>query len=146
MSDQGSYVRYSEGVEVRSSDEGAVISTAAVAHPRDRGAEFELRVQLRTSLDRMPVEDASTRWPEDESPYVAVARPVLPRQEAHSPARQAYLNEALLFRPGHSLQVHRPLGSITRARLATYAALSAHRRGRNGQAEQERRSPDEAPD
>ena len=120
--------------------------TAVVAHLRDRGAEFELRVQLCTSLDRMPVEDASERWPEDESPYMAVARLVLPRQEAHSPARQAYFDEVLAFRPGHSLQAHRPLGSIMRARLTTYAARSAYRHGRNGQAEQEPRSVDEAPD
>jgi len=43
-------------------------------------ATWELRVQLRTNERRMPVEDASVPWPEDESPYVAVARITVPRQ------------------------------------------------------------------
>jgi len=61
--------------------------TAVLSHMRVHGAEFELRVQLCTSLETMPVEDASVPWPEDESPYVAVARLVLPAQEAYSPVR-----------------------------------------------------------
>jgi hypothetical protein len=31
-----------------------------------------VKVQLATDLAKMPVEDASARWPEDESPYVPV--------------------------------------------------------------------------
>lgn len=38
------------------------------------GGEWGLRAQLATDIDRMPVEDASVRWPEEESPYVAAAR------------------------------------------------------------------------
>jgi len=45
-------------------------------------AEFEIRVQLCTDLDSMPVEDASVEWPEEQSPYRAVARLRLPRQPA----------------------------------------------------------------
>lgn len=119
--------------------------TAVVTHFRDRGAEFELRVQLCTSLDAMPVEDASKSWPEDESPYVPVARLVLPRQDAYGPARRAYFDDVLSFRPAHSLAAHRPLGSVMRARLTTYAALSAYRHQYNNAPQQEPRSIDEVP-
>jgi hypothetical protein len=108
-------------------------------------AEFDFRVQLCTDLRRMPVEDASVRWPEAESSYLSVARLTLPKQEAHSPARRAFFDDVLAFRPAHSLEAHRPLGSLMRARLKTYAALSAFRHGRNGVPEREPRSIEEVP-
>lgn len=55
---------------------------AVVEFFRQNGAEWELRVQLCTNLDAMPVEDASVAWPEDQSPYVPVARIVVPPQDA----------------------------------------------------------------
>ena len=119
---------------------------AVVDFLRTHGAEFELRVQLCTDLDRMPVEDASKEWPEAESPYRAVARLVLPPQDAYGAARQAYMDDVMSFRPAHSLQAHRPLGSLMRARLRTYPSLSGFRHGRNGQAEHEPRALDEIPD
>jgi hypothetical protein len=84
---------------------------AVVEFFRRSPAEFDFRVQLCTDLERMPVEDASVRWPEEESSYLSVARLVLPRQEAYSPARQRYFDDVLAFRPAHSLEAHRPLGS-----------------------------------
>ncbi len=64
------------------------------------GAEFEIRVQLCTDLDAMPVEDASVQWPEDRSPYRPVARLVLPKQDAMSEARSAFVTDSMSFRPG----------------------------------------------
>ncbi len=103
-------------------------------------------MQLCTDLERMPVEDASVPWPEDESPYVAVARLVLPPQNAYSPARQAFFDDVLSFQPAHALQAHRPLGSLMRARLATYQALSAYRHEQNHQKQVEPYSVDQVPD
>ncbi len=105
---------------------------AVVQHLRTHGAEYEFRVQLCTDLSRMPVEDASVPWPEDESPYVTVAHISIPPQDAYSPARQAYYDDVLSFQPAHALAAHRPLGSLMRARLRTYQALSAFRHGQNG--------------
>ena len=110
------------------------------------GAEFELRVQLCTDLDSMPVENAAKAWAEADSPYVAVARLTLPPQDAYGAARQAFMDDVMSFRPSHSLEAHRPLGSLMRARLATYPQLSAFRHGRNGQAQREPRALDEIPD
>ena len=110
------------------------------------GAVFDLRVQLCTDLDRMPVENANAEWPEEESPYVTVARLTLPRQNAHSEARATYFTDVLTFRPAHSLAAHRPLGSLMRARLQTYPALQAFRAERNGIAQREPRELSEVPD
>ena len=38
----------------------------------------------------------------------------------------------LTFRPAHSLAAHRPLGSVMRARLKVYQALSELRHRKNG--------------
>lgn len=121
------------------------LRTAVVAFFRDNPAEFEVRVQLCTDLETMPVEDASVEWPEDRSPYRPVARLVLPPQDAWSPARQAAL-EALSFAPGHALAAHRPLGSIMRARLRAYEALGKARRRDNGDPVREPRALSEIPD
>jgi len=112
---------------------------------RTQGAEFELRVQLCTDLGSMPVEDASKQWSEKHSPYVAVARLILPPQEAYSPERKGYMDDVMSFRPGHGLQAHRPLGSLMRARLQTYPSLSALRHQINKQVEHEPRGLDEIP-
>lgn len=105
-----------------------------------------IRVQLCTNLDTMPVEDASVQWPEDESPYQPVARLVLPRQDAMSEARKIIMNDAMSFRPGHSLASHRPLGSLMRARLRTYPALYAFRQRQNGNPQAEPSSLADIPD
>ena len=120
--------------------------TATAAYFARDAAAFEIRVQLCTDLDAMPVEDASVRWPEDASPYRAVARLVLPRQDATSEARLRFLGECMSFRPAHSLAAHRPLGSLMRARLATYPALAAFRMGANAVEPVEPASLAEIPD
>lgn len=42
-----------------------------------------------------------------------------------------FFDENLTFRPGHALVAHRPLGSVMRARLQVYEALSAYRHEKN---------------
>ncbi len=61
-----------------------------------------------------------------------MARIRLPTQDAYSAARQRYFDEAMTFRPAHSLAAHRPLGSVMRARLQVYQALSEFRHSENG--------------
>jgi hypothetical protein len=108
------------------------LRTDVVAFFRSHAAEFEVMVQLCTDLDRMPVENASTEWPEDESPYQPVARLVLPPQDAYSPRRESFEDKKLSFCPSHSLAAHRPLGSLMRARMRAYEALGRARREQNG--------------
>lgn len=112
-------------------DDPDALRTATVRYLRDHDAEFDVRVQLCTDLDAMPIEDASKEWPEDQSPYVTVAKLRLPRQEAFSAGRRAFV-DGLSFCVSHSLAAHRPLGSIMRARLRAYPEMSRLRREANG--------------
>lgn len=97
---------------------------------RDDG-EWEIRVQLCTDLATMPIEDASVIWPEDQSPFVAVARITVPTQNAWSTEGIAAIDEGMAFSPWHGLAAHRPLGSVMRARNSTYASSSDFRATHN---------------
>ena len=109
---------------------------ASVNYFRDHDAVFELRAQLWANADTQPIEDASVEWPAQDSQYARIGTIRLPRQDAYSPERVRYFDEVMTFRPAHSLAAHRPLGSVMRARLQVYRALSALRHRENGIAEE----------
>ncbi len=127
-------------------DDENALRTATVDYLRGQDAVFDVRVQLCTDLESMPVENATTEWSEEESPYQTVARLTLPRQEAYSDARREYVDKDLAFCVSHSLAAHRPLGSIMRARLRAYPEMSRHRRKANGRLLAEPRFIQEMPD
>lgn len=104
-----------------------------VAFFKDQGAEYELRAQLCTGIEQMPIEDASVDWPQALSPYQPVARLTIPPQDAYSPARRVFADDVLSFNPWHCIEEHRPLGSIMRARIKAYEASSAFRHQMNAQ-------------
>lgn len=106
---------------------------------------FELRVQLWANAESQPIEDASIEWPAQDSQYRTVATIRLPRQPAYSPERMRYFDEVMTFRPAHSLAAHRPLGSVMRARLQVYKALSDFRHRENGVAPANTASIEEIP-
>jgi hypothetical protein len=108
--------------------------------------EWDFCVQLCTDLEKMPVEDASVKWPEDLSPYVPVARIIAGPQNAYTAARRVYVDEKLSFNPWHCLAAHRPLGNIMRSRLVAYKASSNFRHSANGREMIEPKSIDELPD
>ena len=93
---------------------------------------WELRVQVGTDIDAMPIEDAKTEWPEDRSPYVAVARITARPQDSWSDDLRDLVEEHLAFDPWIGLAAHRPLGSIMRARRPAYAAARHYRDESNG--------------
>ena len=63
------------------------------------GGEWEVRVQLCTDLDAMPIEKASKVWPEDKSPYLPVARITVEPQNSWSPEAVREIDEGLAFGP-----------------------------------------------
>lgn len=93
---------------------------AVVDFFRTHGGTWEVRAQLCTDLDEMPVEDASKVWPEKKSPYRAIARITVKPQTAWSAARSAAVDDGMSFSPWHGLADHRPLGSIMRVRKMAY--------------------------
>ena len=97
----------------------------------DHDAVWELRVQLNTGLDTMPIEDASVVWPESESPYVPVARITVRRQEGWNATKHDAIDDRMAFSPWHGLMAHQPLGSIMRVRKSAYEASKAFRASAN---------------
>jgi hypothetical protein len=94
-------------------------------------ALWELRVQLLTDLDSMPIEDASVQWPEDKSPFMTAAHISTPRQVAWSKARSVAIDDGLSFNPWHCLAAHRPVDSIMRVRKVVYEVMSKIRARQN---------------
>ncbi|WP_174278295.1 catalase family protein [Sphingomonas bacterium] len=109
---------------------------AAIGYFGEHEAVFELRAQLWANADTQPIEDASIEWPSQDSQYRTVATIRIPIQDAYKPERVRYFDEVMTFRPAHSLTAHQPLGSVMRARLQVYRALSAFRHRENGIAEE----------
>ncbi len=95
-------------------------------------AVWELRVQLCTDIEAMPIEDASVPWPEDRSPYTTVARITAAPQAAWNDALSAAVDDRMSFNPWHGIAAHRPIGSIMRVRKAAYQMSFSFRAERNG--------------
>ena len=89
--------------------------------------------------------DASIEWPAADSPSRTIATTRLPAQAACSAARRTYHDELMTFSPAHALAAHRPLGSVMRARLQVYRALSAFRQHENGIVASDARRIDQVP-
>jgi hypothetical protein len=107
------------------------IREAVVKFFRTHAAEWDLQVQLCTDLKAMPIEDAATQWPEDQSPYQSVARISIPAQDAWSPARVKLVDEQMSFSPWHALAAHRPLGAMNRVRKSVYDTAARFRAEHN---------------
>jgi hypothetical protein len=122
------------------------IRAAVIDYFTQQAAEWELRAQLCHDVNEMPIEDASVVWPEDLSPYLAVARIRVEPQQAWSAARVAAVNDTMSFSPWHGLEAHRPLGSIMRARKAVYDIVSKFRASRNGRTLAEPKTLSDLPD
>ncbi len=133
-------VRRLTGQSLGAVPEHSQIRDQTVAFFEQHEAEYELRAQLCTDLSRMPVEDASIRWDENESPHQPIAKITLPRQAVYSPARRVYGDDVLSFNPFHGIEAHRPLGSIMRVRRQVYESSSRFRHEMNAQPRVEPRS------
>jgi hypothetical protein len=93
---------------------------AVIKFFRRNGGVWEVRAQLCTDLELMPIENAAVVWPENISPYRPVARIIVKPQLAWSEARSAAVDDGMSFAPWHGLAVHRPLGGIMRVRKVVY--------------------------
>ena len=120
------------GAPVDAGGDAEALRHAVALHFATRSGAWELRVQLCTDLETMPIEDASVAWPEDQSPYVVVATIQAAPQDSWDAARVAAIDEGLSFSPWHGLEAHRPLGSVMRARNTTYASSARFRGTHNG--------------
>lgn len=96
------------------------------------GGIWEMKVQLLRDRTENPVEDGSAVWPEDDNPYLTVARIHIAPQTAWSETRATVGDDRLAFAPWHGLAAHQPLGGIMRARKLPYEESSKLRGQLNG--------------
>ncbi len=106
------------------------LTTNAQQHLNTTEATFDFMVQLQTNTNSMPIDDAGVEWQESESPYIKVATLRIPKQTFDTPERFE-LAEHLSFSPEHALEVHKPLGSLNRARYIIYRQISEFRHQKN---------------
>jgi hypothetical protein len=123
-----------KGLPFRPSDNYLRENMAARLSRHD--VEMDFLIQLQTDAHRMPLENASVRWPDKFSPYVAAALLRIRKQKFDSPAQLAFAHH-LSFNPWHALAEHRPLGNQNRARYHVYQKLSRLRQSMNQTAHRE---------
>lgn len=98
----------------------------------EQGGTWELRVQLNTDLDAMPVEDPTVRWDEKASPFVPVARIEVEPQIGWEHGVSDRFDDALSFSIWHGITAHQPLGNVNRARRDPYKRSATFRGRVNG--------------
>lgn len=91
---------------------------------------FDLMIQIQTDPHSMPIENASVRWPEKQSPFIKAATVHIPRQKFDSDAQFEFAKR-LKMNPWHCLPEHRPLGNQNRARYRMYGELARFRQAMN---------------
>lgn len=102
------------------------------ADMRETDATWELRVQLCRDLTRMPIEDASVVWSEEDSPFVTVATISARPQDSWSADKVAKVDEGMRFSVWTGIADHQPLGGVNRARRDTYRRSADFRARVNG--------------
>lgn len=86
----------------------------------EQGGTWELRVQLNTDLDAMPIEDPTKLWDEKDSPFVTVATLVVEPQLAWETGVTEHVEDKLAYSPWHGITAHQPLGGVNRVRRSVY--------------------------
>lgn len=109
------------------------LSRVLADHLREKEARFDFLIQIQKDPYRMPIEDPSVIWSEEESPLLKVATLVIEKCDLTLPEAREFQKsvEAMSFNPWHSLEVHRPLGGINRLRKAVYQTSTRLRRESN---------------
>lgn len=111
-------------------DKSNYLREAMTKHLASKDAYFDFKVQLQTNAAKMPVEDPTVEWDEQESPYVKVATIRIPSQNFNTEERKCF-DEKQSFSPWHTLPEHQPLGGVNRARKRIYGELAKFRKDIN---------------
>jgi hypothetical protein len=115
-------------------DDPDYLATDLARRLREREHALVLSVQVRTDPERMPLDRATVPWPEEESPYVPLARLVLARQDVEVRGQCDY-GQSLSFNIWRVPEENAPVAesSIAAVRGQVYAAGAALRHSANGQ-------------
>lgn len=120
------------GDKVNTSDRPDALREVIREEIIEQGGTWELRVQLNTDLEAMPIEDASVAWDEKASPYRTVATLTVAPQLSLGTEVANVVDEQTFFSPWHGLAAHRPLGSVNRSRRQAYEMSAEFRARFNG--------------
>ena len=85
---------------------------------------FDFCIQLFVDAKRTPIEDAYIEWKESDSPPIAIATLIIPKQEFDRQLQQDM--EQMAFNPWNTNELT-PLGLINLARKNVYDASASHR-------------------
>lgn len=97
------------------------LRAALNAHLDNAPACFAFGVQVQNDPNKMPIDDASVIWDEEDSPFVPVATVTFEQQAVDDPAAiEACENSQ--FNPWQSLPAHTPMGRMNAVRKAVYAS------------------------
>jgi hypothetical protein len=90
---------------------------------------FNFVVQFYVDDERTPIEDTSIPWKPENAPFVKVARLRIPSCNLDDPLIRARSDviDQYSFSPWHTIEEHRPLGSVMRARRIAYQASATLR-------------------
>ncbi|MDO0939071.1 catalase family protein [Streptomyces sp. DG2A-72] len=114
-----------------------------VAETAERAHTFTLEAQLCADLSTTPVDNSSVAWPEELSPFRAVARLRVPVQNI-SDERNIEAADATAINPWRTRPEHEPLGELNRLRREVYRRSAELRRRINKQSRREPFSPADA--
>ncbi|MGI9315692.1 MAG: catalase family protein [bacterium] len=95
-------------------------------HLESEPACFDFMVQFQSDPKRMPIEDASVVWDEQDSPFRKVATIRIEQQSFETDTAKKAC-ESISFNPWQSLSEHQPLGGINRIRKEIYAQMATFR-------------------
>jgi hypothetical protein len=116
---------------------GALVNLAGRRARRQGFDAARLRSEGHRRARRAPArqrgrDDARLSAPEDQSPFVPVARLTVEPQNVWDAQAAASLDERLSFSLWHGLAAHRPLGAVNRVRWAAYRTSTDARSARSG--------------
>lgn len=120
------------GTTIDTSDDPDAIRAAVRRDLIAGGGTWEVRVQLNTDLDAMPIEDPRVEWDQAQSPFITVATLEVPPQIGWDDDATARTDDALSYSIWHGIAAHRPLGNVNRARRDTYKFSADFRGSFNG--------------
>jgi hypothetical protein len=91
---------------------------------------FDFVVQFYVDDECTPIEDTSVPWKPEDAPFVKLAQLRIPSCDLDDPliSERSNLIDRFSFSPWHTIEEHRPLGNVMRARRIAYQA-SANLRG-----------------
>ena len=92
---------------------------------------LDFYIQRQLDAEANPVENALVAWDKEKSPLIKIAQIKIPAQVFTAPEQLDFC-ENLSFNPWHSLEAHKPLGGVNRARRVVMKDISDERLRQNG--------------